>query len=76
MLVFITFHFVNTFGRKLAQEDSIPAILGSTLSSIILTPLAVFLTYKAMRDSALFNIDAYLIPLKNLWNKVVKKREV
>jgi lipopolysaccharide export system permease protein len=70
MLVFITFHFINTFGRKLAQEDSIPAILGSSLSSIILTPLAIFLTYRATNDiGIMINWDWITDPIIKLFNK-------
>jgi len=72
MLIFITFHFINTFGRKLAQEDSIPAILGSTLSSIILTPLAIFLTYRATNDiGIMINWDWIIDPIKKLFNKKI-----
>jgi lipopolysaccharide export system permease protein len=72
MLIFITFHFINTFGRKLAQEDSIPAILGSTLSSIILTPLAIFLTYRATNDiGIMINWDWITDPLKKLFSKKI-----
>ena len=50
MLVFISFHFINTFGRKLAQEDTIPPFLGAWMSSILMTPFAVILTYRATND--------------------------
>lgn len=70
MLIFITFHFINTFGRKLAQEDSIPALLGSSLSSIILTPLAIFLTYRATNDiGIMINWDWITDPIIKFFNK-------
>jgi len=72
MLIFITFHFINTFGRKLAQEDSIPALLGSSLSSIILTPLAIFLTYRATNDMNItINWDWIIDPIKKLFNRKI-----
>ena len=40
-----------------------------TMSSIILTPLAVLLTYRATNDIGLINMDVILDPLY----KVVKK---
>ncbi len=73
MLIFITFHFINTFGRKLAQEDSIPALLGASLSSIILTPLAIFLTYRATNDiGIMINWDWITEPIKKLINNRIK----
>jgi lipopolysaccharide export system permease protein len=50
IVIFITFHFINTFGQRVAQENGIPAFLGVWLSSIILTPLAILLTYRAIND--------------------------
>ncbi len=76
IMFFMVFHILSTIGKKFAEEGQLSPFMGMWLSIFILTPLGIFLTYKAMRDSALFNIEAYLIPLKNLWIKVVKKREV
>ncbi|WP_366871148.1 LptF/LptG family permease [Flavobacterium sp.] len=50
ILIFITFHFVNTFGKKLGQENGITPFLGAWMSTIILSPLAILLTYRAKND--------------------------
>lgn len=50
VLIFIIFHFINTFGKKVAQENGITPFLGTWLSTIVLAPLAVFLTYRATND--------------------------
>ena len=69
ILIFITFHFINTFGKRLAQENGMTPFMGSWLSSFILTPLAVLLTYRATNDIGLINMDVILAPLQ----KVIKK---
>lgn len=69
ILIFITFHFINTFGKRLAQENGMTPFMGSWLSSFILTPLAVLLTYRATNDIGLINMDVILAPFQ----KVVKK---
>lgn len=74
VLIFITFHFVNTFGRKVAEENGIPPILGSWLSSIILTPLAVLLTFRATNDSGLINFDRIFIPVQMFFQKIFSKK--
>ncbi len=56
---FVVFHLLNTFGEKLAHEGVTSIIVGMWLSTILLIPVGVFLTYKAMRDSQLFNQEAY-----------------
>jgi lipopolysaccharide export system permease protein len=68
ILVFIVFHFINTFGKKLAQEDGITPFLGTWMSSIVLTPLAVMLTHRATNDKQVtFDFDWLLIPFRKMF---------
>ena len=68
--IFITFHFINTFGKRLAGENGMDPFLGSWLASIILTPLAILLTYRATNDIGSFNLDAITVPFQNLIKKL------
>ncbi|MBU7570631.1 MAG: LptF/LptG family permease, partial [Flavobacterium sp.] len=72
VLIFITFHFINTFGRKLAQENGIPPFLGSWMSSFILSPLAILLTYRATNDIGLINMDIILSPIQKGFQKLFR----
>ncbi len=72
VLIFIVFHFINTFGKKLAQENGIPPFMGSWISSIVLTPLAVLLTYRATNDIGLISFDNLLLPLQKVFEKLFK----
>jgi lipopolysaccharide export system permease protein len=64
--IFIAYHFVNTFGIKLAEENQIIPILGVFLSTLILTPLALFLTYRAINDiGGMVSFDRLFDPIKN-----------
>ncbi|MCZ4224663.1 LptF/LptG family permease [Pedobacter rhodius] len=56
---FLVYHIVTTVAEKSAREGSINPVFGMWIAFIILTPLAVFLTYKATADSALFDINQY-----------------
>ena len=63
--IFITFHFINTFGQRVAQENGMPAFMGVWLSSMILTPLAILLTYRAINDiGGMITFDRVLIPIQ------------
>ncbi|WP_253469105.1 LptF/LptG family permease [Flavobacterium sp. HSC-61S13] len=75
ILIFITYHFINTFGKKVAQENGITPFLGAWLASIVLTPLAILLTYKATNDSGMFNMDNVLLPIQNAFKKIFKKNK-
>ncbi len=70
VLIFITFHFINTFGKRLAEENGISPFFGSWMSSFVLTPLAILLTYRATNDIGLFNIDSILLPFQKLFQKL------
>jgi lipopolysaccharide export system permease protein len=59
LLFFIIFHLLNTFGEKLAKQEVFNAFSGMWLSTFVLVPIGIFLTYKAMHDSQLFNKEYY-----------------
>lgn len=59
ILFFVTYHVISISGEKMAREGVIPAYKGMWLSSLVLLPIGIFLTYKATTDSALFDKDAY-----------------
>ena len=56
ILIFIIFHFINTFGKKVAQQNEIIPFLGCWMSTLVLAPLAILLTKKATDDKG-FNIS-------------------
>lgn len=72
VLIFITYHFLNTFGRKLAQEDGITPFLGAWIASLVLTPLAIFLTYKATNDNGMVSFDFITQPVQNFFKRFKK----
>ncbi len=66
--IFIIFHFINTFGKKLAQENGISPFWGTWMSTIVLSPLAVFLTYRATNDiGGSIDFDVILAPFQKLF---------
>jgi len=73
VLIFISFHFINTFGKRISQEDGLVPFLGSWMSSMILTPLAVLLTYRATNDIGLINLDVILTPVQKAFQKIFQK---
>lgn len=74
VFLFIFYYIIDNSGYKLARDGVLPVWEGIWLSSFVLLPLGVFLTYKAMRDSAVLNIDAY----KNFFRRLrgTQKREL
>jgi lipopolysaccharide export system permease protein len=73
---FVIFFLLNNFGEKLAKSQQWSVYTGMWLSSVLLIPVGLFLTYKAMRDSQLFNQEFYyrfLHPIKVTLQKYFKK---
>ena len=73
---FVVFFLLNNFGEKLAKSGQWSVYAGMWLSSLFLIPIGLFLTYKAMRDSQLFNQEFYyrfLQPIKVTLQKYFKK---
>jgi len=66
MLFFVVYYVIDISGKKLATDGSVTAAMGTLISSLVLLPLGVFLTYKATTDSALFNKDAYLVMIRKI----------
>ena len=76
ILFFLIFHLLNMFGEKFVKENMTTPLIGMWLAILILTPLGIFLTYKAMHDSALFNKEFYYRIFKSirlLFNPLVNK---
>jgi len=73
IIFFLIYHIISTVAEKSAREGSMEPFLGMWLAIIILTPLAIFLAYKAATDSALFDIDQYRIKLNKAWKWVKNK---
>lgn len=67
VVFFIIFHVLSISGEKLAKEGEMPAYQGMWLATVVLLPIGIFLTFKATSDSTLFDIDAYINPIKNIF---------
>lgn len=72
IIFFIIFHMINTFGEKFVEESVTTAFTGMWLSTLILLPVGFFLTFKAMRDSQLFNQEFYYRTFKGV-RKLIRK---
>ena len=64
IIFFVIYYIISLSGEKLAKEGSWDAVYGMWLSTFILTPIAVYLTYKATNDSSLLDTDWYAGKIK------------
>ena len=66
IIFFLMFHLLNMFGEKFVKESMMSPFVGMWLAVLVLTPVGIFLTYKAMHDSQLFNKEYYNRAIKNV----------
>ena len=59
VLVFIVYYIFDNTGFRMAREGQWTVSFGQLISTVALTPIAAFFTYKANKDSVVFNIDLY-----------------
>lgn len=59
VFLFIFYYIIDNSGYKMARDGRLDVWEGMWLSSAVLLPLGIFFTYKAVNDSAVFNMDAY-----------------
>ncbi|MDE6240168.1 MAG: LptF/LptG family permease [Muribaculaceae bacterium] len=73
VLLFIVYFIIDNSGFKMARDGKVAVYQGIWLSSAVLLPLGIFFTYKAVGDSAVFNIDAYRNFFNRLTGRVPKR---
>jgi lipopolysaccharide export system permease protein len=72
IVFFLIFHLLNMFGEKFVKEEILSPSVGMWLAIFCLAPVGIFLTYKAMHDSQLFNKEFYARLFRSAKNIFVK----
>jgi len=73
VIMFIVYYIIDNTGYKMAREGLWTAYQGMWLSSAVLLPIGIFLTYKAAVDATLFNPEEYLKVWQKLKQKITRK---
>jgi lipopolysaccharide export system permease protein len=70
---FLIYYLLSITGEKFAKEGLWTVVEGMWLSSAVLLPIGLFLTWKATTDSKIFDWDFYLKPIKRPFELLFKK---
>ena len=73
ILLFLAYHFLGIFSKNLAEDSSINPILASWLSTLIMLPISIYLTYRATNDKSVFNFGDILVSLYEKIKNNVKR---
>jgi lipopolysaccharide export system permease protein len=82
VILFIVYYMIDTAGYKFSRDGVWEPIFGGWLSTAVLFPLGIFLTYKAVKDSVILNGEAYIIFIRTwlnpkfIYNKVRTNRHL
>jgi len=70
VLLFLIYYVISMTGEKFVREDILHPVVGMWISTIILIPVSILLTYKAANDSVIMNVETYFLWAKNLRRKI------
>lgn len=74
VLLFLVYYIIDNTGYKMARDGHWAVWAGIWLSTFILAPLGVYVTYKAMNDSAVFDGDRYKAFLRKILGRKVERK--
>jgi len=67
---FVLYWIVQISGEKLAKDGGLTAFNGDFAPAYILIPMGAFLTYKAVKDAELFNMDTVKSTWRKAWSRL------
>ncbi len=71
VIFFLIYYIISTIGEKSVKDGDISPFIGMWIAILVLTPIGIFLSYKAANDSVLFDMEAY----KRFFNRLLRRKE-
>ena len=60
VIIFVLYYIIDSGSTRVARSGEMNIILGVWMSTLVLTPIGIFFTYKSNKDSVVFNLELYL----------------
>ena len=70
VLFFVVYYIISTIGERMAVFGDLNMFVGVWISSIVLLPIGLFLTFKATTDAAMFDGDSW----KRFFQRLIKHK--
>lgn len=74
VFVFIVFYILDNTGFRMARIGDWPVWFAKGIAPAVLIPTAVFFTYKANKDSVVFNMDMYVDAFRKIFGLRLQRR--
>lgn len=72
--IFLTYHFLGIFAKNSAENGKLLPFFGTWLSTFIMLPLGIWLTYRATTDQGIFDVSSITEPISRFFKKLFKIR--
>lgn len=69
VVLFLTYHFIGIFAKNSAEDGTMHPFIASWLSTAIMLPLSIWLTYRATTDQGIVDIDSFMQRIARLFGK-------
>ncbi len=74
ILLFLTYHFIGIFAKNSAEDGTMAPFIAAWISTAIMLPLGIWLTYRATTDQGIFDFDSFLQRLER-WFGIKRKKK-
>jgi lipopolysaccharide export system permease protein len=71
VVFFLIYHIISTIGEKAVKAGDASPFMGMWIAIMILTPIGLFLSYKAANDSVIFDAEMYKRFFNNTFGRVL-----
>jgi lipopolysaccharide export system permease protein len=69
ILLFLTYHFIGIFAKNSAEDGTLHPFIATWLSTFIMLPLSIWLSYRATTDQGIFDLDTFVVRFTKLFKK-------
>nr|WP_262898424.1 LptF/LptG family permease [Aequorivita echinoideorum] len=69
ILLFLSYHFIGIFAKNSAEDGTMHPFIATWLSTLIMLPLSIWLTYRATTDQGIMDIDTFTQRFTKLFKK-------
>ncbi|MGJ8667080.1 MAG: LptF/LptG family permease [Patiriisocius sp.] len=69
ILLFLTYHFIGIFAKNSAEDGTLHPFIATWMSTAIMLPLSIWLTYRATTDQGVFDFDTFISRFTRLFKK-------
>ncbi len=75
IVLFLTYHFIGIFAKNSAEGGTLHPFIATWLSTVIMLPLSIWLTYRATTDQGVIDVDSFRKRIFKLFKKKEKVKE-